>query len=75
MSVDVTPKRPRRVARVEDTVHRAEVAEGSGQTGVRTDDNRRSLRTVLRRIWSGLWPKLVAVGIVLLIWQAAYLAE
>jgi NitT/TauT family transport system permease protein len=43
-----------------------------------TSDRRRSAEPRRRwsvRIWQSVWPKLLAVGIVIAVWQLAYLAE
>ncbi len=73
MSVEVTPKSSRQ-APAEDTAHKAEIAEAFDRTGAQPEQ-RRSLGMVLMRVWAALWPKLVAVGLVLLVWQLAFLAE
>jgi NitT/TauT family transport system permease protein len=50
---------------------------GAELTGL-SDDRRRSAEPRRRwsvRIWQSVWPKLLAVGIVLVAWQLAYVAE
>src|SRR5919202_2981305 len=31
--------------------------------------------TVLRNVWAATWPKLIAVGLVILVWELAFLAH